>query len=1154
MAMNMDAALRIKASVQGGNAIKVFNRDLKGLDGAAKLSTVELGRMNIAINRMARETGNTTAGLRQHISALSSLRDRVEIGGKAYNRLGGEIEKLRGKLKSLDRDAEKTGDTLKDKLVGGLATLGVGRIAAGISKTAGSFDQEVRKAAAIEGGGNYDELRRSIEGVAAAAAGTPTQVAQLAVALSRAGFTADETSKSLAGIIKGAEATAIPFEEMGSVMSDVMRSFGIEVGKTESVVDILVKSANSSNQTVQNLGEAMKYAAPVARTLGVNVNDLAATMALMANNGIRGSDAGTALRSGLSRLQLAASGSNDELMGLTRGSALLAKAMKAMGADVLDAQGKLKPMDQVILSLRDNMNKLPIGQRAEIAKALFGDEAGSKFLALLNSSQEQIVSMFGKIRNSGGAASETQKQMQGFAYSMEVLGGNIEIVTNAIGDKFNAVLGPLVGGLNAAISWTQTWPKPLRDVAAAAAAAGIAVGGFVLATKALGALGAAAMFAGIASKAGALALALKSLSAAAVLAKIKIIALNAALLINPWFALAAGITAAAVALGSYKSANDKLVASLAGGDPTAITKGRAELRNLDSRIANLESSRDGASSGRAQNSLQQQLNKLRAERQSLNNALAAAKPATTSNIIDAAALATGTGDGSGSGSGDGSGKSSGSAKAKEKSLAAEIASALKGALSLSDAQAAGIVGNFMRESALNPRVNEGGAVGMPRGVGGYGLAQWTGSRQQDLIRFAGGAGQAGDLQTQLRFVVQELLGSENRALQSLRSAQSPEQAAVIFDRDYERSGVKALDERKANARQVYSEIAGTGPGAGLGDFAKGLEAAQKEAEQTAKQLTAARELLSTKEAAFAITSAASPLEKLSAKFDQQRASRIREYAGKLSEARSDEERMLIVQSQTVDIRGSEIAFQEQRKTLIAEQLKLEEEKAKVVTELATRNSIGAGVRQGLDGYVESVGNLRDAVGQLTTNSIGGLEESLVSLATTGSANFKEFATSVLKDVTRMIIRQLILRTIMQAIGFISGGGNPEVNAIQQGSSIEVAANGATFANGIAKFASGGIVNRPTLFKFASGGAMRTGLMGEAGPEAIMPLRRGADGKLGVAGGGGSGTTNVTVNVDASGSSQISGNPGQAAALGRAVSQAVQQELIKQKRPGGLLTA
>jgi phage-related minor tail protein len=62
---------------------------------------------------------------------------------------------------------------------------------------------------------------------------------------------------------------------------------------------------------------------------------------------------------------------------------------------------------------------------------------------------------------------------------------------------------------------------------------------------------------------------------------------------------------------------------------------------------------------------------------------------------------------------------------------------------------------------------------------------------------------------------------------------------------------------------------------------------------------------------------------------------------------------------------------------------------------------------------------------------------------------------------------------------------------------KLAANGATFSNGIAKFATGGIVNGPTLFPFADGGAMQMGLMGEAGPEAIMPLQRGADGSLGV---------------------------------------------------------
>ena len=115
--------------------------------------------------------------------------------------------------------------------------------------------------------------------------------------------------------------------------------------------------------------------------------------------------------------------------------------------------------------------------------------------------------------------------------------------------------------------------------------------------------------------------------------------------------------------------------------------------------------------------------------------------------------------------------------------------------------------------------------------------------------------------------------------------------------------------------------------------------------------------------------------------------------------------------------------------------------------------------------------------------------------------------------------------------------------------------GGTFAkNNIVPYAMGGVVSRPTLFKFAQGGTMRTGLMGEAGPEAIMPLSRGANGKLGVASVGGGGTTNVVVNVDASGNSQVAGDQTQGAQLGRVISQAVQQELIKQRRPGGLLTA
>ena len=102
-------------------------------------------------------------------------------------------------------------------------------------------------------------------------------------------------------------------------------------------------------------------------------------------------------------------------------------------------------------------------------------------------------------------------------------------------------------------------------------------------------------------------------------------------------------------------------------------------------------------------------------------------------------------------------------------------------------------------------------------------------------------------------------------------------------------------------------------------------------------------------------------------------------------------------------------------------------------------------------------------------------------------------------------------------------------------------------NGIMPFARGGVIDKPTVFPFANG----IGLMGEAGPEAIMPLRRGRDGRLGVEAANGGGGMNVTVNVDAQGTN-VQGDQANSRQLGQAIGAAVQAELIKQKRPGGLL--
>lgn len=231
--------------------------------------------------------------------------------------------------------------------------------------------------------------------------------------------------------------------------------------------------------------------------------------------------------------------------------------------------------------------------------------------------------------------------------------------------------------------------------------------------------------------------------------------------------------------------------------------------------------------------------------------------------------------------------------------------------------------------------------------------------------------------------------------------------------------------------------------------------------------------------------------------------------------------------------------------------------------------IGLGMQEGVTSYIESIGTMRQATEELTVNGIKGVENAIYDLVTTGKTNFREFAADILRQTARMIIQQLVLRQVMlivkSAFGFADGGafGGGGASLGFGGASDPLGAGGAFWnakgnafaSNNIIPYAKGGtftnsVVSKPTLFKFAAGGTMQTGVMGEAGPEAIMPLSRGPNGKLGVASSG-SGTTNVTVNVDASGS-KAQGDSGKSEQLGRAVSQAVQDELLKQKRPGGLL--
>ena len=206
-----------------------------------------------------------------------------------------------------------------------------------------------------------------------------------------------------------------------------------------------------------------------------------------------------------------------------------------------------------------------------------------------------------------------------------------------------------------------------------------------------------------------------------------------------------------------------------------------------------------------------------------------------------------------------------------------------------------------------------------------------------------------------------------------------------------------------------------------------------------------------------------------------------------------------------------------------------------------------GLRGGWEKFADSVKNNGEEIANVTASWFDRAADALSEFVTTGKLKFKEFARSVLADMAKMIIKSQML-AMFQGLGNIFGGGKKvgTVGDIPGASVTTIAAKGKVFAkNGIVPYAKGGIVNSPTLFPFAKG----VGLMGEAGPEAIVPLKRGRDGKLGVAGGGG--TTTVNVSVDAKGT-KVEGDSNQSNQLGKLLGAAVKEELARQKLPGGLL--
>lgn len=319
----------------------------------------------------------------------------------------------------------------------GMAGIGFGIFDA--VKGYADFEEEMSAVKAISGatGDEFNKLKEKAIQMGADTKYSALESAQAFKYMGMAGWKTGDMINGIAGIMDLAAASGEDLAMTADIVTDSLSAFGLQAKDSSMFADVLAAAATNSNTNVALMGQTFKYAAPVAGALGFTVQDTATAIGLMANQGIKGSEAGTALRSTMTRMVKPTSDS--------------AEAMQILGLNILDANGKMKPFRDIIKDVRSGMSKLTPESKASVAAMLAGQEAMSGLLALVNSSDADFDKLAGAIDNSSGAAQNMANiRMDNLKGDLEQLSGDWDSFTTKI-------MGGGIGGFREIVQGIDNW-------------------------------------------------------------------------------------------------------------------------------------------------------------------------------------------------------------------------------------------------------------------------------------------------------------------------------------------------------------------------------------------------------------------------------------------------------------------------------------------------------------------------------------------------------------------------------------------------------------------------------------------------------------------------------------------------------------------------
>ncbi|MGN2526725.1 phage tail tape measure protein [Escherichia coli] len=425
---------RVKKTAQ---QLTTTQRAFDGLNKAQKTGTVltdaqrermtalaaKLDRLNASRSQETAKLQQASQALRAHGVSLAGGDRTIQSAIRRTEQYNQALERERRQLAAVtnararyDRLSTTAGKLRTGGAMAVGASAGAGYAAGRFLAPAVGFDEEMSRVGALtrldKGDEQFAALRAQAKKLGAETAFTTRDAASGQAFLAMAGFTPQSIQAALPGVLNMALAGGMDLGESADIGSNILTQFKLSSDQMDRVGDTLTAAFTRTNTDLRALGDTMKYAGPVAANLGISLEQASAMAGMLANNGLRGSDAGTALRSSLSRLASPPKAAAD--------------ALKELGVSVADANGKMRPMETVLLDLFKATKKYGQVDQVSFFKNIAGEEAFVGLQTLVQAAGSgELQKLTKELQGAAGESATVAKKMA------DNLGGDLKELDSA---------------------------------------------------------------------------------------------------------------------------------------------------------------------------------------------------------------------------------------------------------------------------------------------------------------------------------------------------------------------------------------------------------------------------------------------------------------------------------------------------------------------------------------------------------------------------------------------------------------------------------------------------------------------------------------------------------------------------------------------------